>query len=270
LVRAVNSQGQDTDWIQAELNESIPVIVDEVTYPHVVVNMSFAVVPCATSDDVEGSARYLVDLNDDGEVSLDDYILALGIINDVKASERGELMDLASFVTEPLDDVLLAYLECLGSGFGDCGGSTDTDSLVNIASSGNFGYDFPFFPAALPSVVSVSSLDAVSGGYSEERSSFSNAGEIAAPGALFVAASRTSGSITEIVGYAGTSFSAPNVSVFTALDLAMGTERICEPGGLAFAGDSSEDEDASDVPLDYAFDYFGSSSAIDDYCKSDE
>lgn len=95
-----------------------------------------------------------------------------------------------------------------------CGGAR----LNYVASSGNFGLPYAMYPAAWPEVVAVSAQYAVpTASYDPRTSGFANAGEILAPGALYEL-SRTSDD-TQVVSYAGTSFSAPVVALFTALDL---------------------------------------------------
>src|SRR5690606_821315 len=101
-------------------------------------------------------------------------------------------------------------------------------SIVHVASSGNFGNDYALYPAAWPTVVSVGSLDVDGRRYSADRSSFSNAASVPAPGHAFPLADRHG----RTVAYAGTSFSAPVVSLFSAIDqMLRGTQ--CAAGSLA-------------------------------------
>ena len=93
-------------------------------------------------------------------------------------------------------------------------------SIIYVGSAGNFGLSFPLYPAAWPLVLSSASQDAAEpAGYQPERSSFSNSGEVLAPGALFELSRDGSGVPQWAISYAGTSFSAPVHSVHTALDL---------------------------------------------------
>jgi hypothetical protein len=93
-------------------------------------------------------------------------------------------------------------------------------TAIYVASSGNFGLGYAMYPAAWPLVVSVSSQNAIeSDAFSATKSFFSNSGDVMAPG-LFYELGRSSEDDPELViAYAGTSFSAPVVSLFTALDL---------------------------------------------------
>ena len=266
LVRAVHTNGGDTDAIHAAIQGNLPVEHNRVAYPNVVLNLSFAIVPCVSANDAQASGANLIDLSGDGAVTLDDYIAALALTNDVRVAEQS---DLAAAVTKPLmdGDRLLEFLSCSAV----CA-SPGTEAMVKVASSGNFGYAFPFFPAALESVVSVSSQDATGSGYSPQRSTFSNGGEVMTPGSLFIAGMEEVPAGVNVarvntVAYAGTSFAAPNVSVFTALDLALGEARRCEPGTVLHVADlahaDGDASDADDLPLDVAF---GASSALKAYC----
>lgn len=80
-------------------------------------------------------------------------------------------------------------------------------TIVPIASSGNFKWKRPFFPAQWNEVLSVSATL----GDSDDLWQLSNNGEVSAPGAYFL--------FDDDTYRAGTSFAAPVVSVMTALDL---------------------------------------------------
>jgi hypothetical protein len=122
------------------------------------------------------------------------------------------------FLVEGAWRVGATWRDLLATGGGaawDCG----RGRLNHVASSGNYGLPYAMYPAAWDIVVAVSSQDAVPpAGFGGTPSSFSNAGEVMAPGALY-ALSRTSPHGDQVLAYAGTSFSAPVVSLFTALDL---------------------------------------------------
>ncbi len=97
-----------------------------------------------------------------------------------------------------------------------------------VASSGNFGLGYPLYPAAWEIVVAVSSQDAVApAGLATVKSSFANSGQVMAPGALYEL-SRSAGGDAALA-YAGTSFSAPVVSLFTALDLMQDSPACATP-----------------------------------------
>lgn len=87
-----------------------------------------------------------------------------------------------------------------------------------VASSGNFGLGYPLYPAAWDIVAAVGSQDAVApSGFGPVKSSFANSGQVIAPGALYELSRTVVGG--KALAFAGTSFSAPAVSLFTALDL---------------------------------------------------
>ena len=274
LVRAVNTRNEttdviDTDVIKDEIEDNLPVTHGDLSYPNVIMNMSFAIVPCAASSDAEASAGNLTDIDGDGVVSLDDYMAALALTNDVVVAEQGELTQLA---TSALNDDLLTFLRC-PAGEDGCARAPNT-GIVKVAASGNFGYAFPFAPAALESVASVSSQDTVAEGYGG-KSSFSNGGEIMTPGSLFLASADAvpEGTTVAAIAYAGTSFSAPNVSVFSALDLAQGDARQCAAGTTSEAAElavaDANVDDSDNLPLGSIFIPTTSSAtktALGEYC----
>jgi hypothetical protein len=116
-----------------------------------------------------------------------------------------------------------------------------------VASSGNFGLDYPLYPAAWAIVAAVGSQDAVMpSGFGTLRSGFANSGQVIAPGALYEL-SRTAGG-DRAVAFAGTSFSAPAVSLFTALDL-MREGPVC---GTPTFSKLTEEPDAANTELAHA------------------
>jgi hypothetical protein len=116
-----------------------------------------------------------------------------------------------------------------------------------VAASGNFGLPYAMFPAAWPEVVAVAAQYAVpGGGFDPRKAGFANAGEVVAPGALYELSRTASG--TQVLAYAGTSFSAPVVSLFTALDLM----RDVPSCGLPARSLLTDEGDVENVPLDRA------------------
>ena len=67
---------------------------------------------------------------------------------------RIEVDELTGLVTAaPQDDDLLEYFRCPFNTAGDCTATNAyADTIVHVASSGNFGSDFPLLPAAAPNV----------------------------------------------------------------------------------------------------------------------
>jgi subtilisin family serine protease len=120
------------------------------------------------------------------------------------------------------------------------------------------------YPAALPTVISVGSLDVAGAGYSNQPSSFSNAATVVAPGALLHLADKQAQRIV----YAGTSFAAPVVTLFVALDQ-MTRHPVFSAGNLAsfpITVHSLATTALSDLPLACTF-TSGATSAIDPSCN---
>ena len=228
-----------------------------------VLNMSFVIVPCSVLEDFELS----------GLETFEGYRDALAAENAVADNFYD---DLAELLLEPLGgaaDPLLEAIVCVqddlsfdndqyspGEGayyydwsyvlWGDYdapnwGCATHGRSTIFVASSGNFGFDYAMYPAASPEVVSVSSQDAIGAapedGFSATRSSFSNAGEVMAPGAWYLLGA-SGEPFARALGYAGTSFAAPVASLFTALDLmASAACDLQTTSRLTFAGDEADE-----------------------------
>lgn len=172
----------------------------------VVVNMSFAVVPCAVLHDFNGASS----IN-----TFEDYLAALAEVNDIGEQYLEDLDQLVSVPVSISTDPLLTYLDCplpyLWEGQPYCDGGL-FNKLYHVASSGNYGGAYALYPSASPNVVSVGSLEVGASDY--VVSGYSNVAEIAAPGGLF----ELSAAGSQIVSYAGTSFAGPAVSLFIAVD----------------------------------------------------
>ena len=266
LVRAVDAHDLDTDRLAGVIRDAIESLSDD--YRRVVVNMSFAIVPCAVDSDVEGV------VGTGSIATFEEYVASLLEINAIAPEYLDEVGKLASLPVPLAEDEFLEYLDCpletdvSGAVRCDGDGPKDlplVDSLIHLAASGNFGNDYALFPAALPSVVSVDSLDAEGAGYSAIRSSFSNAATVLAPGALMQLATKD----TQQIVYAGTSFAAPIVSLFAALDQ-MAKAPQCDAGDLStlpvvkyhdMAGDALDD-----LPLLSTF-TDGSVDALGELCN---
>lgn len=261
VVQTVDTHGRDTSEFVSVLRASILDLVsaDGHEFSRFVVNMSFAVVPCAVAADLGASSVE----------TFEEYVTALRVLNGIGLQYEDELTEL---LTAPLgadDDALLAYLDCpLPVKYKDrCDGWTSkhgaaVDAIVHVAASGNLGHDFPLYPSAWPTVISATSLDVVGDGvYTSTRSSFANSGEVGAPGAFFELSS-TPG---QVVTYAGTSFSAPVITLFSALDLI--TAERCDPGDPGekpMTAPNLAHGAYTDTPLDVVFG--DGASAVQDHC----
>lgn len=102
----------------------------------IVINMSFAVIPCAM---VETLAEYEAELQDS-----DDY---------------DELIELEARFQELIDTVWLPQMDTIGDDeIGDVI-EENISRVIPVASAGNFGLTFPFYPAGWDGVVSVSATE---------------------------------------------------------------------------------------------------------------
>lgn len=171
-----------------------------------VVNMSFAIVPCAVLHDYNEAS---------GITTFEEYLAALAQVNDIGEQYLEDLDQLVSLPANLANDPLLEYLDCPMPGTWE-GQPICTDGFLNklyhVASSGNYGGAYALYPAAAPNVISVGSLELDGADYA--ASDYSNVAELAAPGGLF-ALSTVGG---QTVSYAGTSFAGPAVSLFIAVD----------------------------------------------------
>lgn len=226
-----------------------------------VINMSFVLLPCAVTDDLAAS----------GLGSFEDYVAAVAVVNGADPRQASEAVTAA-----PAVDPFAEFFDCPfgnpADPWGACyneGGPASVEMLVPVASAGNFGLDFPLYPAAYPQVIAVGSFDVEAGSsFAQSAAAYSNGANVLAPGGLFFLTS--SNSSTRTVGYAGTSFAAPYVSVMMAHDLGRNQGFLCHPDGRSLGGDGLEipwlaDPSLSNVPL---FSGYGSSgSALHVVCE---
>src|SRR5690606_11464311 len=160
------------------------------------------------------------------EVTFDEYVAALLGLNGVSGATADELAEELHLPVELASDPFFAALACPPTGGATCG--TGLDSVVFVAASGNYGQGFPLFPAALAGVVSVGSQGVDGGALVATASDFSNAAAVLAPGDLVVV--RTQGRLG--LALAGTSFAAPVVASFAALDQ-QAQQPVCAGGDPA-------------------------------------
>jgi len=248
-VQAVNGRKDgtfDTDTAAAALADALATAKAR-GFKHVVVNMSFSIVPCGVLDDFasvtsdpNGAVGDLSGI-DEG-FGFEDYVAALMAYNSVPSALQAELERAVRSPVSVVDDALLAAIGCPPAGGTGCGDGLD--SIVFVAASGNYGLDFPMFPAALQGVVSVG---AQAVGTDEDpqallphpfRAGFSNAAAVLAPGDVIVI--RRQGTVG--LALKGTSFATPIASAFSALDLQTPAPR-CEPalpGGPTADGGRAE------------------------------
>jgi hypothetical protein len=165
---------------------------------NIAVNMSFAVVPCSVLFDFEASNLR----------TFEGYIEALLDANPGATLAQIRRAIVTPVSPDPLRDLLAPTF------------SIPDSTYVYVAAAGNYSLPYPMYPAAWPEVVSVSSHDV----RSTKISPFSNRGETMITGGWFRLSNPAgiNGTMTNApkVVIQGTSFSAPAVAAFTAMDLA--------------------------------------------------
>lgn len=169
-----------------------------------VVNLSFALMPCAVKTDFEQW-----DLQTSGVQTFEAYMQALATLNSINYDELvAAIVESTNLPNDPL----------LGLINDPAYGAT---RHVYVAASGNFSLKYSMYPANWKNVVNVTGSAASSGPDGRLRNDkFFNQGEIMHVAASLVLSPPPLVLNSKKVYYLGTSFSAPTVSVFSALDLA--------------------------------------------------
>jgi Subtilase family len=215
-VQAVDTEDLDTTFIAPRMQAAIQNALT--TNKQIIVNMSFAIVPCTVKSDFAANRSRFP--------SFPLYANAVADANDALRGSTGTTQFrgrvyrqlTTPFDNDPLHTVIKSPNNTGALGVGG--------NLIYIAASGNFGLGYSMYPAAWPEVVSASSNDAGAG-----RSGFSNYGEVMVTGAWYTLTDPANingvGFGTDKVVYAGTSFSSPALAVFSAFDLARATPK-CE------------------------------------------
>ncbi|MDX2161017.1 MAG: S8 family serine peptidase [bacterium] len=215
IVRRVDTEGFTTSVIINRITGVMRDIQRESPGAHIVINMSFAVVPCTTLGTLAAYDALMREL--DPTVAADMAALQT-FFNELVGSGLYDTQPLAqdaveSFLVQNCDPARRA---CRYSGM--------TGTIIPVAAAGNEGESFPYYPAAWPSVVSVSaSTDAVDFVAAGPLAPYSNAGGVMMPGTW----ESTSG--IEL----GTSFAAPRYSFLMALRLAGMNNNFCTPPGAS-------------------------------------
>lgn len=212
----------------------------------VVVNMSFAAVPCdMRSGFAANRARF---------PTFESYLRALADIDlnrtllegrfDLRLTPAATAILMGAVITRPVaDDALALYL-----------GDQGRDPNVRyVAASGNYSLPYALVPAAWPEVLGVGSRDVAKNPLDAASvSSFSDRAEVVAGGAFFALAGLTdpqgAPSLPAFV-YAGTSFASPAVAVLVASDLS-GQPPLC---GVEASGKPELAGPEDDTPLEVAY-----------------
>lgn len=218
--------------------ERIEAALAEVEADVVLLNMSFAVIPCEYLQAIIDFGGQLLAARDAGNLNRFRSLFQRAVLfyNDTVFPVMSRRPQQAQ-PNQPLDP-LQAYLAEAG--------------VVAVASAGNFGLKFPFWPGAWPGVVSVSAsqgqgfypaqswdsktdvpLLTIPGDRPNQPLRISNYGEVMMPGEY---ASTVEGATSQTV-IAGTSFAAPRLSMVVALYLAEVGDDYCrdEDGFFALA-----------------------------------
>lgn len=187
-------------------------------FDQVVINMSFAVVPCKIKEDFK-AAQEAYDNDPDnaetrGRYDFNMYNQALLQNNSVLSNNLQVLLDSIKASVNSVNDPLFITIT-RGEG------TSSSDEVRYIASSGNFGFDYPFFPAAWCEVLSVGAFDIGT----NNRWDFTNFGKPQTNGAETYGEGawyRLTDAVEADLGgsehyYAGTSFAAPVMSVLATV-----------------------------------------------------
>lgn len=219
VVKAVDVKDFDTALVASTLEDAIRNL-EAKGITKISINMSFSIVPCALSElarDYNNIEAYLENIEAEAEAAGEDF-------------DADSFISQLSWLTARTNDPLLASIN---TNYGQ--GIWDRGNVAVIAAAGNYSSSIPLLPALAPDVVSVSSFDFPK----YTASSFSNKGEVAAPGWVFRLDNSTKG---RLISFAGTSFSSPAVSVYAALDLAQTSPKCFSnnsPSDLLSYGDYS-------------------------------
>lgn len=184
---------------------------------HIVVNMSFAVIPCKAVPSLMVYDRLMGEFAPTLDEDLDTLralFAALVSTETFRVPQVGEGTFDATFCTEAVERYPAAKALCQSS--------EEKAQVVLVGASGNgvyhdgtgltVGQDFPFFPAAWGEVIAVSASDSPKDFISlPPRASYSNAATVLMPGVW---------QVTRDYAEVGTSFAAPRYSVLVALNLA--------------------------------------------------
>lgn len=201
-VALIDTDGLNTNTIASAVRTGVDAVFDynenvERNAPQgIAINMSFVLLPCALRD----SFREAQENGVFGEpiATIDDYAAAFVKQANVSGNDAVTLQqDFLSVIfnasNDPNDVTRNLSLQERGIPY------------AFVASAGNFAYNFPFYPGAWQRFISVSATPGYDG---------SNSGEISAGGNVFLVGN---------VSAEGTSYAAPLVSVFAAVDMTRST-----------------------------------------------
>lgn len=238
IFKAIATSDFNTDAVGSELDQAISELRAQ-GVSKIIVNMSFVILPCSIVKDFV--------LNKLVYPSLFDYFEFLIAANTEVIIEAQGVPDFLS------GEVSIRVAELVVESFRPFDPEADplrqtilaNPDVLFVGAAGNFGRDVAAYPAVWDEVLAVSASDPTL------KAEFSNTGSVMLAGAWFrltnpLGLNGHDLPVANII-YAGTSFAAPGVSVFSALDLA--TQGRC---GLLGNNPRLSLLDASDVPLEEA------------------
>ena len=213
VVKAVAPRDFNTETVAEALQTSLAEMRAD-GIENIVVNMSFIILPCSIVKDFAVKKILLPSFFEYYRQAVEDNVNTImrrqGIPFFLRDRVAEEVADLIVDELKPVDpegDPLRLLM------------LAEPDVLF-VGAAGNFGRGVTAYPAVWDEVLSVSASDP------EEKADFSNTGSVMLAGAWFRLINPLNLNGHDLpaanVVYAGTSFAAPGVSVFAALDLATG------------------------------------------------
>ena len=220
VVVPLDTQNFNTDIIGGRLQATINTLARQ-QIRRFAVNLSFGLVPCSVRDDFRAA--------NDAELTFEGYRDEVLDANGLDVKKFRD--DLANILTTPVNidnDPLLAVAE---ANLEKLSGVAD---ITYLAASGNYRLPYSLYPGYWPEFVSVSAQNLANTSAPAVRDpDYSDTGEVLMPGGYFVLTAydpNTGGFRTyPQISIAGTSFSAPVLSVFTALDFTGAAPRCISP-----------------------------------------
>ena len=237
VIKAAVPNDFETGEVAAALGDAISSLRAE-GINNIVTNMSFIILPCSIVKDFVVQKIIYPSLFDYLATVVEDNVRAVMNRQNIPAILTNEVAEqVSTLVIDALkpvdtegDPLRLAMLA--------------EPNVLFVGAAGNFGRDVAAYPAAWDEVL------AVSASLSGEKADFSNTGDVMVAGAWFQlgnpAGLNGDGLSSSSVVYAGTSFAAPAVSVFSALDLANGGRCALE-GSLPRLANSGKDIELEQV-----------------------
>ncbi len=202
-VVALDTNDFDTEGIGPRLQATIRALVEQQGISRFAVNLSFGLVPCSVLTDIKASRQ--------PDLTFEDYQQEVLDENRLDAEFRD---DLVNILTTPVGtDPLLTGVDANPE-------QLNGVDVSYLAAAGNYGLPYSLFPGYWSEFVAVSAsatLDA-----QVKDANYSNTGEVLMMGGYYTLTAYDPRTETFVdypnIRIAGTSFAAPALSVFTALD----------------------------------------------------